>query len=195
MLGRISAWFRERIPIQGDVLREMTNEPVPNHLKRWWFCLGGTPAYLFVVQIATGILLAFYYQPAPSTAYESVRYVTEQVQYGWFIRSLHKWAATLMVAAVILHQMRVYFTGGYRRPREINWCIGMFLLLCTLVIGFTGYSLVYEQLSYWARPSAQISLIASRSSAASASTCCSEARFTTKRLCRDCSFSMPPCCR
>lgn len=149
MLGSISAWFRERIPIQGDVLREMTNEPVPNHLKRWWFCLGGTPAYLFVVQIVTGILLAFYYQPAPSTAYESVRFITEQVQFGWFIRSLHKWAATLMVAAVILHQMRVYFTGGYRRPREINWCIGMFLLLCTLVIGFTGYSLVYEQLSYW----------------------------------------------
>src|SRR6266849_2223221 len=86
---------------------------------------------------------------APSTAYESVRYITEGVQYGWYIRSVHKWAATLMVAAVIVHQMRVYFTGGYRRPREVNWMIGMFLLLCTLVIGFTGYSLVYEQLSYW----------------------------------------------
>jgi quinol-cytochrome oxidoreductase complex cytochrome b subunit len=149
MLGPVYQWFRERIPIQGDVLREMTNEPVPNHMKRWWFCLGGTPAYLFVVQIATGILLAFYYQPSPSTAYESVRYITDQVSYGWYIRSVHKWAATLMVAAVILHQMRVYFTGGYRRPREVNWMIGMFLLLCTLIVGFTGYSLVYEQLSYW----------------------------------------------
>jgi quinol-cytochrome oxidoreductase complex cytochrome b subunit len=127
----------------------MTNEPVPNHMKRWWFCLGGTPAYLFVVQIVTGILLAVYYQPSPSTAYESVRYITDEVQYGWFIRSIHKWGATLMIAAVILHQMRVYFTGGYRKPREINWMIGMFLLACTLVVGFTGYSLVYEQLSYW----------------------------------------------
>ncbi|HLW68778.1 MAG TPA: cytochrome bc complex cytochrome b subunit [Gemmataceae bacterium] len=149
MMTQFARWFRERVPIQGHVLREMTNEPVPNHLKHWWFCLGGTPAYLFVVQIVTGILLAVYYEPSPSTAYESVRYVTEQVPFGWFIRSVHKWAATLMIATVILHQMRVYFTGGYRRPRELNWMIGMFLLLCTLVVGFTGYSLVYEQLSYW----------------------------------------------
>ena len=145
----VGSWLRERVPLQGDVLRELTNEPVPNHMKRWWFCLGGTPAYLFLVQIVTGILLAVYYQPAPSTAYESVRYITDQVSYGWFIRSVHKWAATLMIAAVILHQMRVYFTGAYRRPREVNWIIGMCLLLCTLGVGFTGYSLVYEQLSYW----------------------------------------------
>jgi quinol-cytochrome oxidoreductase complex cytochrome b subunit len=148
-MGLVANWFRERVPLSGDVLRELTNEPVPNHLKHWWFCLGGTPAYLFVVQIVTGILLAIYYQPAPSTAYESVRYITEEVSYGWYFRSVHKWGATLMIATVILHQMRVYFTGGYRRPREINWMIGMFLLLCTLVVGFTGYSLVYEQLSYW----------------------------------------------
>ncbi len=148
-MGTVSQWFTDRIPVSGDDLKEMTNEPVPNHLKRWWFCLGGTPAYLFVVQIFTGILLAIYYQPSPSTAYESVRYITEQASFGWYIRSVHKWAATLMVAAVILHQMRVYFTGAYRKPRELNWMIGMFLLGCTLVTGFTGYSLVYEQLSYW----------------------------------------------
>jgi quinol-cytochrome oxidoreductase complex cytochrome b subunit len=149
MVGGVSAWFRQRIPIHGDVLREMTNEPVPYHLKRWWFCLGGTPLYLFVVQIATGILLAFYYQSSPATAYQSVRYITEEVSFGWYIRSVHKWAATLMIATVVLHQMRVYFTGAYRKPREINWMIGMVLLLCTLTVGFTGYSLVYEQLSYW----------------------------------------------
>jgi len=145
----ITQWFHERVPVSGDQLRELTNEPVPNHLKKWWFCLGGTPAYLFVVQIVTGILLAFYYQPAPATAYESIEHITNSVAYGWYIRSLHKWAATLMIAAVILHQMRVYFTGAYRRPREINWVIGMALLMCTLMTGFTGYSLVFEQLSYW----------------------------------------------
>jgi len=118
-------------------------------MKRWWFALGGTPAYLFVVQIVTGILLAVYYQPSASTAYESIRHITDDVSYGWYFRGLHKWGATLMVAAVILHQMRVYFTGAYRRPREINWMIGMCLLLCTLGLGFTGYSLVFEQLSYW----------------------------------------------
>ena len=143
------AWLKERIPIDGAQLQELTNEPVPNHLKRWWFALGGTPAYLFVVQIVTGILLAFYYQPAAASAYESVRYITEEATFGWYLRGLHKWAATLMIAAVILHQMRVYFTGAYQRPRELNWVIGMSLLMCTLLTGFTGYSLVFEQLSYW----------------------------------------------
>ena len=145
----LRTWFAERIPVSGVQLAELTNEPVPNHLKRWWFCLGGTPAYLFVVQIFTGILLAFYYEASPQTAYDSVRYITEEAAFGWFIRSVHKWAATLMIAAVILHQIRIYFTGAYRKPRELNWMIGCCLLLCTLVVGFTGYSLVYEQLSYW----------------------------------------------
>lgn len=148
-MSQLSEWFSERLPISGDQLRELTNEPVPHHLKRWWFALGGTPAYLFVVQIITGILLAFYYQPTASTAYESVRYITQEATFGWYLRSLHKWAATLMIASVILHQMRVYFTGAYRRPRELNWVIGMCLLMCTLLTGFTGYSLVFEQLSYW----------------------------------------------
>ena len=148
-MGQIGRWLSERIPVDGVQLRELTNEPVPNHLKRWWFALGGTPAYLFVVQIVTGIMLAFYYQPSPETAYESIRYITHEASYGWYLRSLHKWAATLMIAAVILHQIRVYFTAAYRRPRELNWVIGMALLMCTLLTGFTGYSLVFEQLSYW----------------------------------------------
>jgi quinol-cytochrome oxidoreductase complex cytochrome b subunit len=148
-MGRFFAWFRERVPLQDEQLRALTNEPVPNHMKHWWFCLGGTPAYLFVVQVVTGILLAVHYQPAPSTAYESVRYINESVALGWYFRSLHKWAATLMIAAVILHQTRVFFTGAYRRPRELNWMVGMALLLCSLGLGFTGYSLVFEQLSYW----------------------------------------------
>jgi quinol-cytochrome oxidoreductase complex cytochrome b subunit len=148
-MNAIKRWFRERLPISSEQIFEVLDEPVPNHLKRWWFCLGGTPAYLFVVQIFTGILLAFYYQPAPTTAYESVRYITHEAAYGWYFRGIHKWAATLMIASVVLHQMRVYFTGAYRKPRELNWMIGMCLLLCTLVIGFTGYSLVFEQLSYW----------------------------------------------
>lgn len=149
MLHLVTTWLKERVPVNPGQLRELTNEPVPNHLKRWWFCLGGTPAYLFMIQIFTGILLAFYYQSSPLSAYESIRYITNEAAYGWYIRGVHKWAATLMIAAVILHQMRVFFTGAYRKPRELNWVIGMFLLMCTLMLGFTGYSLVYEQLSYW----------------------------------------------
>lgn len=157
-MGVISKWVGERLPVDPNVLRDVTNEPVPNHLKHWWFCLGGTPAYLFVVQIVTGILLAFYYEASPEGAYESVAYITNEANYGWFIRSLHKWGATLMIASVILHQMRIFFTGAYRKPREINWMIGVFILICTLMLGFTGYSLVYEQLSYWgAKVGAEIS--------------------------------------
>jgi quinol-cytochrome oxidoreductase complex cytochrome b subunit len=149
MANPVAAWLGDRLPVSGQSLRELTNEPVPYHLKRWWFALGGTPAYLFIVQIFTGILLAFYYEASPATAYESVAYITDEVAFGWYIRSLHKWGATLMIAAVILHQMRVFFTGAYRRPREINWIVGMCLLVCTLMTGFTGYSLVFEQLSFW----------------------------------------------
>jgi len=145
----VARWLGDRLPVSGRQFRELTNEPVPYHLKRWWFALGGTPAYLFIVQIFTGILLAFYYEASPSTAYQSVEHITREVSFGWYIRSVHKWAATLMIVAVILHQIRVFFTGAYRKPREINWLVGMCLLFCTLLTGFTGYSLVYEQLSYW----------------------------------------------
>ena len=118
-MGGLGKWLAERVPIDLVEVRELTNEPVPNHLKKWWFALGGTPAYLFVVQIVTGILLAFYYQPTPSTAYESVHYITHEATFGWYLRSLHKWAATLMIAAVILHQVeqaRCLHLGGRR------WC-------------------------------------------------------------------------
>jgi len=148
-MGALARWLQSRVPISGEQLTTLTNEPVPNHLKRWWFCLGGTPAYLFVIQIFTGIMLAFYYQPSAESAYESVAYITNEVTYGWYFRSIHKWSATLMIAAVILHQIRVYFTGAYREPRELNWVVGVLLLFCTLGLGFTGYSLVFEQVSYW----------------------------------------------
>ncbi len=99
-MGRLIDAVRERLPVQPGALAALTNEPVPRHLKRWWFALGGTPAYLFVVQIVTGILLAIYYQPAPETAYESVRYISEEAAFGWYLRGIHKWGATLMIAAV-----------------------------------------------------------------------------------------------
>ena len=118
------------------MLKAAGSEPIPGHLHRWWWCIGGTPAYLFVVQIATGILLAFYYEASPSTAYASVEFITREASYGWYLRSLHKWAATLMIATLILHQIRVFFTGAYRKPRELNWMVGMCLLVITLLVAF-----------------------------------------------------------
>ena len=104
-MNAIRSWFHERLPISEDDVRALTNEPVPYHLKRWWFALGGTPAYLFVVQIVTGILLAFYYEASTERAYESVRFITEEAAFGWYLRSVHKWAATLMIAALVLGSM------------------------------------------------------------------------------------------
>ncbi len=136
-------------PFDWDLLRHAGAEPVPYHLKKWWFCLGGTPMYLFVVQVITGIALTFYYVPSPAEAYHSVFVITHDIRFGWFLRSLHKWSANLMIISVFLHLLRVYFTGAYRHPRELNWVFGFSLLGATLAFGFTGYSLVYEQLSFW----------------------------------------------
>ena len=141
--------WSELLPIDWEWVRHAGAEPVPYHLKKWWFCLGGTVAYLFIVQILTGIALTFYYVPSPEEAYASVETITRDVRFGWYIRSLHKWAANLMIVAVFLHLLRVYFTASYRHPRQLNWMVGIGLLLTTLAFGFTGYSLVYEQLSFW----------------------------------------------
>ncbi|MEK6643522.1 MAG: cytochrome b N-terminal domain-containing protein [Planctomycetota bacterium] len=137
------------LPVDWGKIQEVTNEPVPGHIKRWWFALGGTPAYLFLIQITTGILLSFYYVPSPDHAYDSVAAITHAVPFGWFVRSIHKWAANLMIITVLLHMCRVFFSCGFRHPRQVNWVVGCGLLLCTLSLGFTGYSLIQEQLSYW----------------------------------------------
>ncbi len=145
----VRAWVGRRIPIDPDSLRAFGAEPVPEHLKSWWWCLGGTAAYLFILQVVTGIMLAFYYVPEPGHAYASVQHISHDVQFGWYIRSVHRWSSNFMIVAVILHMLRVFFTGAYRAPRELNWIVGSCLLFVTLLFGFTGYSLVYEQLSYW----------------------------------------------
>jgi len=149
-ISAIKEWAVESFPFDLNVLKEMSSEPIPNHLKRWWFAVGGTPLYLFIVLVVTGIILTFYYVPHPSEAFNSVAQITTQVRFGWFIRSIHKWAAHLMILTLMLHTIRVFFTSAYRRPRELNWMIGVGLLLATFALGFTGYSLIYEQLSYWA---------------------------------------------
>ena len=150
MPERIATWINERIPFEWDLLKHFTNEPIPRHMHKWWFCLGGTPLYLFFIQIVSGIALTFYYVPDPGNAYESVRHITQEVPFGWWVRGIHRWSGELMVISVILHMMRVFFTGAYRRPRELNWLIGMGLLITVFTFGFSGYSLTYNQLSYWA---------------------------------------------
>jgi len=133
-----------------EELRKPLREELPVHLRTWVIWLGGTPLILFGIQVVTGILLTFYYTPDPARAFDSVRRITLGLRFGWLIRSLHQNAAQLMIVALLLHMIRVFVTRAYRRPRELTWIFGVALFLLTLGFGFTGYSLVYDSLSYWA---------------------------------------------
>ena len=141
--------LQEMFPFDWELVRYALAEPVPYHLKKWWFCLGGSIMYLFMIQVVTGVILTFYYIPSPEEAYQSVARISQEIRFGWYIRSLHKWSANFMIVALFLHMLRVYFTSAYRHPRQFNWMIGVLLVAVTMTFGFTGYSLVYEQLSFW----------------------------------------------
>jgi cytochrome b6 len=149
-MSRATRWIEERVPVDPEVLRKPLREPLPVHMKTWIFCLGGTPMMLFCVLVVTGILLTFYYVPYPTQAYASVSNITFKVRMGWLVRGLHQGAAQLMIVTVLLHMIRVFFTRAYRKPRELNWVLGVALFMITLTFAFTGYSLIYDQLSYWA---------------------------------------------
>jgi quinol-cytochrome oxidoreductase complex cytochrome b subunit len=149
-MKRVVRWIEERVPMDQEFLREQLREPLPVHMKSWVFCLGGTPAMLFCILAVTGILLTFYYVPSPAQAYASVSNITFKIRMGWFIRGIHQGASQLMIVTVLLHMIRVFFTRAYRKPRELNWVLGVGLFMITLAFAFTGYSLVYDQLSYWA---------------------------------------------
>ncbi len=112
--------------------------------------LGIMTTAAFFITLVTGILLMFYYKPYPDVAYQSMKDIHFVVPTGRFIRNIHRWAANLMVVAVILHMARTFFTASYRKPREFNWLVGWGLLVTTLALSFTGYLLPWDQLAYWA---------------------------------------------
>lgn len=146
---RVAAWIDARYQIAAP-LEKALNKPVPRYALRWWYCLGGITAFLFVVQAVTGIMLAFYYKPTPAEAYNSIQFIETEVYFGAGIRAIHHWAANGMVVMCLAHMVRVYINGAYKAPRELNWIGGMVLLIATLAFGFTGYLLPWDQRAYWA---------------------------------------------
>lgn len=150
MLNTAKIWINNRVKINVGQVKNAINEPVPDYLKALWFCLGGTPMICFILQIVTGIMLMFYYVPYQQVAYESVRVITYEVRFGWLIRGIHHASAQVMIASLFLHMARVYFTESYRLPREITWMMGVVLMGLSMGLGFTGYALICDQLSYWA---------------------------------------------
>lgn len=119
--------------------------PIPRHANRFSYILGGITLFGFVILLATGVLMAQFYNPSPAGAHDSVVYLITQVPFGDFIRSVHFWAANLVMVTVLLHLMRVFYTGSYKRPREANWFVGLGLLAVTLGFIFTGTVLKWDQ--------------------------------------------------
>ena len=112
--------------------------------------MGGITFYLFIVLTFTGVLLMFYYHPTKADAFKDILYLEHDVPFGKLLRNMHRWAAHLMVITTWLHMFRVVLTGSYKKPREFNWCVGVVLLVLTLLLSFTGYLLPDDQLGFWA---------------------------------------------
>ncbi|MCJ7709707.1 MAG: cytochrome bc complex cytochrome b subunit [Chloroflexi bacterium] len=145
--GKATRWLDQRTKI-GPLINASLHVRIPMSAKTYYF--GGIALFLFGIQAATGTLLALYYKPTPEAAYESVQFITSDVSFGWLVRSVHHWAANLMILFVVLHLVRVYMQAAYKYPRELTWVFGSLLLLVTLAFGFTGYLLPWDQLAYWA---------------------------------------------
>jgi quinol---cytochrome c reductase cytochrome b subunit, bacillus type len=145
-------WIDERTSLSGGV-RWMLFRKVPKGIN-WFYTLGSATMFAFLNQAITGVFLAMYYRPSASGgadgAYESVRYITDDVFLGQLVRGMHKWGASVMIILIFLHMARVFFFGAYKYPRELTWIIGVVLLILTLAMGFTGYLLPFDQQSYWA---------------------------------------------
>ncbi len=147
-MGKTYDWFQERLEIQA-LADDVTSKYVPPHVNIF-YCLGGITLVAFMVQFATGFAMTFYYKPTTAEAFQSVQYIMNEVSFGWLIRSIHRWSASMMVLAMILHVFRVYLTGGFKKPRELTWVTGVILAVLTVSFGVTGYTLPWDQVGYWA---------------------------------------------
>jgi menaquinol-cytochrome c reductase cytochrome b subunit len=102
------------------------------------------------VQAVTGVILAMYYTPDPQSAYQSIQHITNDVTLGWLVRGMHKWGASVFIILMFFHMARVFLFGAYKYPRELNWIVGVLLLVMGMLEGFTGYLLPWDQTAYWA---------------------------------------------
>ena len=141
-------WIDERTSLSGGA-RWMMFRKVPKGTN-WFYTLGSATMFAFLSQAVTGVFLAMYYDPSPKGAYESIRHINDDVFLGEFVHGMHKWGSSVMVVLIFLHMGRTFFFGAYKYPRELNWVIGVVLLILTMTMSFTGYLLPFDQRSYWA---------------------------------------------
>jgi len=147
--GKLWTWLDQRVGLK-DLEKLARKKEVPVHRHALWYYLGGMTLFLFIVQVITGILLLLYYRPSAEEAFESVQFLMAEVQFGWLFRSLHAWAANLMIFTLFVHLFSVLLLKAYRPPREVTWFSGIALMALAMGFGFTGYLLPWNELAYFA---------------------------------------------
>ena len=148
IIAKVGDWFDHRLQLAAPV-REMAEHPVPRNTASWWYVFGSAALTIFVLQFVTGILLALVYVPSGAEAWSSLQALNHDVALGWFIRGMHGWGSNFMVAIVLIHMVQVFLFGAHKFPRELTWIIGVFLLLMTLGMAFSGQVLRFDQDAYW----------------------------------------------
>jgi len=148
LITKIGEWFDHRLRLAA-VIREAAKHPVPRNTLSWWYVFGSAALTVFILQVVTGILLALIYVPSASEAWSSLQSLNQNVALGWFIRAMHGWGSNFMVAIVLIHMAQVFLFGAHKFPRELTWIIGVFLLLMTLGMAFSGQVLRFDQDAYW----------------------------------------------
>ena len=148
LIARIGHWFNQRLQLAAPI-REIAEHAVPRSTASWWYVFGSAALVVFVLQVVTGIMLALTYVPSAAEAWNSLQALNHDVTLGWFIRALHGWGSNFMVAIVLLHMVQVFLFGAYKYPRELTWVVGVFLLLMTLGMAFSGQILRFDQDAYW----------------------------------------------
>src|SRR5919108_1653905 len=141
-------WMEERTGVV-SITEKLLYEPTPRR-GRWLYTLGSATLFLITLQFLTGILLLFYYVPTTDHAWNSVYYIMNDAYFGQLIRGIHYWSANFLMAFIGLHMGQVFFSGGYKAPRELNWVVGVILLLLVIGLSFTGYLLRWDQDGFWA---------------------------------------------
>lgn len=148
MLRRIALWIDQRVHLS-KLFASTAGHRVPANAESWFYVFGSGTLVCFVIQIVTGICLAFVYVPAANEAYTSLEYLNYQQSLGWLLRAVHYWGSNFMVAIMLLHMTQVFLFGAFKYPREMTWISGCVLLLCTLGMAFTGQVLRFDQDAYW----------------------------------------------
>jgi ubiquinol-cytochrome c reductase cytochrome b subunit len=148
LIQKLGDWFDLRLQLRTP-LREIATHPVPRDTASWFYVFGSAALTCFMLQLVTGVLLALIYVPSAGEAWNSLQTLNHGISLGWFIRALHGWGSTFMVAIVLIHMVQVFLFGAYKFPRELTWIVGVLLLLVTLGMAFTGQVLRFDQDAYW----------------------------------------------